>query len=182
MVAITLTLCFVNAEDGPAHDRLICLTTNENYDEPKRLRYTQQEYLKTQQQMAEVFSDHPEVISNTLEVAEKVERYSIDSKPILPRFDIPAEFKDSDDYLRHLTYVGAAKRYGDNLTDEIKERIEFELSTIKRMGFPDYFLIVQDFIIEARKEGVWVGPGRGSAAGSVVAYCLTITKMEPLKQ
>lgn len=180
-VIATNDVHFVNAEDGPAHDRLICLTTNENYDEPKRLRYTQQEYLKTQQQMAEVFSDHPEVISNTLEVAEKVERYSIDSKPILPRFDIPAEFKDSDDYLRHLTYVGAAKRYGDNLTDEIKERIEFELSTIKRMGFPDYFLIVQDFIIEARKEGVWVGPGRGSAAGSVVAYCLTITNMDPIK-
>lgn len=171
---------FTRKEDGPAHDRLICLTTNSYYDETDRLKYTQQEYLKTGEEMAALFPDHPEVISNTLEVADKIEKYKIDCDHILPIFNIPEEFPTSDDYLRHLTYEGAKERYAE-ITPEIEERIDFELGTIKRMGFPDYFLIVQDFINAARKIGVWVGPGRGSAAGSVVAYCLGITQIDPIK-
>ena len=171
---------FTRKEDGPAHDRLICLTTNAMYDDEKRLRYTQQEYLKTEEEMRALFPEHPEVLANTLEVAEKVEAYSIDSKPIMPHFPIPEEFGDSDSYLRHLTYRGAEKLYKE-ITPQIRERIDFELETIKRMGFPDYFLIVQDFIQAAKKLGVSVGPGRGSAAGSVVAYCLGITHMDPIK-
>lgn len=172
---------FVTKEDAPAHDRLICLTTRSNYSDPDRLRYTQQEYLKTTEEMSEIFSDHPEVISNTLEIADKVEVYNIDSKPIMPNFPIPEEFPDSNAYLRHRTYEGARKNYGENLTKEQTERIDFELATIEKMGFPDYFLIVQDFIVAARNMGVSVGPGRGSAAGSVVAYCLGITQIDPIK-
>ena len=172
---------FVTAEDAPAHDRLICLTTNSSYDDPDRLRYTWQEYLKTTEEMSEIFADHPEVIANTLEVAEKIERYSIDSKPILPIFPLPDGFSDSNDYLHYLTYEGAKKRYGENLDGPTTERIDFELATIRKMGFPDYFLIVQDFVTAAKGLGVSVGPGRGSAAGSVVAYCLGITQIDPIK-
>lgn len=179
-VVATNDVHFVDKEDGPAHDRLICLTTNANYDDPDRLRYTQQEYYKSEQEMAELFPDHPEVISNTLEVADKIEYYDIDSGHILPIFPIPDEFPDSDEYLRHLTYEGAAKRY-PQMDDSVRERIDFELATIKKMGFPDYFLIVQDFIKAARERGVSVGPGRGSAAGSAVAYCLGITNVDPIK-
>ena len=202
---------FVAAEDGPAHDRLICISTNEFYDSPGRLRYTQQEYLKSREEMAVLFSDHPEVVSNTLEIAGKVECYDIDSDPILPKFEPSEEFlSDVDTYLERysaiidegrcdkkgnprgeefnrsvaylcdMCYRGAQKRYGE-LTPEAAERIEFELKTISKMGFPDYFLIVNDFISAARKMGIWVGPGRGSAAGSVVAYCLWITNIDPLK-
>ena len=171
---------FVDKEDGEAHDRLICLTTNSDVDDPSRMRYTKQEYLKTQSEMEELFEDVPEVLANTLEIAEKIERYSIESQPIMPHFPIPEGYTDSNDYLRDLTYSGAESRYG-TLSEEIKERIEFELETIKKMGYPDYFLIVQDFIAAARKMDVSVGPGRGSAAGSVVAYCLRITDIDPLK-
>lgn len=179
-VIATNDVHFTRKEDGPAHDRLICLTTNANYDDPKRLRYTQQEYLKTEEEMSALFPGHPEVISNTIEIADKIERYKIDCDHILPIFEIPAEFPDSNEYLRHLTYKGAEKNYKE-ITPEVRERIDFELATIKRMGFPDYFLIVQDFIAAARGMGVWVGPGRGSAAGSVVAYCLGITHIDPIK-
>ena len=130
--------------------------------------------------MAALFPDHPEVISNTIEIADKIEKYKIDCDHILPIFEIPSEFADSNEYLRHLTYKGAEKNYKE-ITDQVRERIDFELATIKRMGFPDYFLIVQDFIAAARRMGVWVGPGRGSAAGSVVAYCLGITHIDPIK-
>lgn len=171
---------FISADDREAHDRLICLTTNADVDDPNRLRYTKQEYLKSQQEMEEIFSDIPEVLENTIEIAEKVETYSIESKPIMPNFPIPETFADSDDYLRELTYQGALSRYGE-LTDKHRERIDFELATIKHMGYPDYFLIVQDFIAAARNMGVSVGPGRGSAAGSVVAYALRITDIDPLK-
>ncbi|MFA6334133.1 MAG: DNA polymerase III subunit alpha [Bacteroidales bacterium] len=171
---------FVAKEDREAHDRLICLTTNSDYDDPDRLRYTKQEYLKSQEEMAEIFSDVPAVLANTLEIAEKVEVYSIESKPIMPNFSIPDNFANSDEYLRDLTYKGAVSRYGD-IKDIQRERIDFELATIKKMGFPDYFLIVQDFIAAARGMDVSVGPGRGSAAGSVVAYCLRITDIDPLK-
>lgn len=179
-VIATNDVHFTRKEDGSAHDRLICLTTNANYDDPNRLRYTQQEYLKTEEEMASLFPDHPEVISNTLEIAEKVERYKIDCDHILPIFEIPAEFSDSNEYLKFLTYKGGEQKYKE-ITPDIKERIDFELETIKRMGFPDYFLIVQDFIAAARNMGVWVGPGRGSAAGSAVAYCLGITHIDPIK-
>ena len=203
---------FVRKEDGPAHDRLICLTTNVNIDDPKRLRYTQQEYLKSEEEMASLFPGHPEVISNTLEVADKIESYKIDRGHVLPKFDLPEDFladigaytekyKDIIDvgrcdkegnergeefcnsvaYLCHITYRGAHIRYGETLTQEQSERIEFELKTICRMGFPDYFLIVQDYIAAARAMGSMVGPGRGSAAGSVVAYCLWITNLDPIK-
>lgn len=180
-VIATNDVHFVNREDGPAHDRLICLTFNNNVDDPDRLRYTQQEFFKSKEEMAALFPDHPEVLSNTLEVAEKVELYSIDSDPILPHFPIPEEYEDSDVYLRYLTYEGAKKRYGEEIPQNICDRIDFELETIKKMGYPDYFLIVQDFIAEARKMGVAVGPGRGSAAGSVVAYSLKITNIDPIK-
>ena len=211
-VVATNDVHFTRKEDGPAHDRLICLTTNAYLTDPDRMRYTQQEYLKSEDEMLDMFYKHPETISNTIEVADKITSFKIDKDPILPKFDLPAEFlADIDTYLEkykhiidegrcdkngnergeefcnsvaflcHLTYQGAHWRYGDTLTDEQAERIEFELKTICKMGFPDYFLIVQDFIAAARSEGISVGPGRGSAAGSAVAYCLKITNIDPIK-
>ena len=211
-VIATNDVHFVRKEDGPVHDRLICLTTNAYVDDPDRLRYTQQEYLKSAEEMLALFPDHPEVLENTLEVAGKVESYSIDRDPVLPVYEIEAgfmadidryldEYKEIIDegrcdkhgtyrgdafchsvaYLCHLTFLGARERYGETLTEEQRERIEFELKTICRMGFPDYFLIVQDYIAASRAMGSMVGPGRGSAAGSVVAYCLKITNLDPIK-
>ncbi|MBR6932467.1 MAG: PHP domain-containing protein, partial [Bacteroidales bacterium] len=207
-VIATNDVHFVRKEDGPAHDRLICLTTNAFIDDPDRLRYTQQEFLKSEEEMRALFPDHPEAIDNTQEILDKVERYSIDRDPVLPVFEIDPEFlKDIDAHMEqykevidagkcdkngkyrgdgfchsvaflcHLTYKGAHERYGETLTDEQKDRIDFELKTISRMGFPDYFLIVQDYIRASREMGSMVGPGRGSAAGSVVAYCLRITNL-----
>ena len=172
---------FVNEEDAEAHDRLICVSTGTFLDDDKRMLYTKQEWMKTQEEMNELFADVPEALSNTQEVLGKVVRYSIEHDPILPNFPLPEGFTDNNDYLRHLVLVGAEKRWGKNLTDEQKERIDFELDTIKNMGFPGYFLIVQDFIGAAREIGVSVGPGRGSAAGSAVAYCLGITQIDPIK-
>ena len=203
---------FVRKEDGPAHDRLICLTTNAYIDDPDRLRYTQQEYLKSEEEMAALFPGHPEVITNTLEICDKVESYSIDRGHVLPKFQIDPDFladidnqlekyKDVIDagrcdekgndrgeefrysvaFLCHLCYKGAHERYGETLNQETSERLDFELKTISRMGFPDYFLIVQDYIAAARAQGISVGPGRGSAAGSAVAYCLGITNLDPIK-
>lgn len=203
---------FVRKEDGPAHDRLICLTTNEYIDSPDRLRYTQQEYLKSEEEMAALFPDHPEVLANTIEICDKVERYSIDRGHVLPKFQIDESFLEEIDtylekykdvidtgrndekgeyrgdefcksvaFLCHLTYKGARERYGENMSEATAERLDFELKTISRMGFPDYFLIVQDYIAHARGEGISVGPGRGSAAGSAVAYCLGITNLDPIK-
>jgi len=211
-VIATNDVHFTRKDDGPAHDRLICLTTNANLDDPDRLRYTQQEYLKSEDEMTEMFYDHLETLSNTLEVADKIESFKIDKDPILPKFDLPEDFLEGIDsylekykdiidegrcdkngnergeefcrsvaYLCHLTYKGAEERYGETLDDIQAERIEFELKTICKMGFPDYFLIVQDFIAAARSEGISVGPGRGSAAGSAVAYCLRITNIDPIK-
>ena len=211
-VVATNDVHFVRKEDGPAHDRLICLTTNAYLDEPDRMRYTQQEYMKSEEEMLDMFYKHPEVLSNTIEVAEKIDSFKIDKDPILPKFDLPEDFLAEIDthletykhiidegrcdkngnergeefcrsvaYLCYLTYKGAHWRYGDTLSDEQAERIEFELKTICKMGFPDYFLIVQDFIAAARSEGISVGPGRGSAAGSAVAYCLKITNIDPIK-
>ena len=222
---------FVDEEHAEAHDRLICLSTGKDLDDPKRMLYTKQEWMKTQEEMNEIFNDIPEALENTLEILDKVEMYSIDHAPIMPTFAIPEEFgteaqyrerlteqdlfdeftrdengnvvlseKDAHDkieklggydklyrikleadYLKELALRGAAEKYGDPLSDEIQERIKFELHIMKTMGFPGYFLIVQDFIAAARNMGVSVGPGRGSAAGSAVAYCLGITKIDPIK-
>lgn len=223
---------FVDQDNAEAHDHLLCLATGKDLDDPTRMLYTKQEWFKTRQEMNDVFSDVPEALSNTLEILDKVEMYSIDHAPIMPFFPIPAEFGTEDDtrkqhspedlyreftsdengenplpkdeadkkikrlggidklyrikfeadYLAKLAYDGAKKLYGDPLPDEVVERVKFELHIMKTMGFPGYFLIVQDFINSARDElGVMVGPGRGSAAGSVVAYCLGITKIDPIK-
>ena len=171
---------FVRPEDAEAHDRLICLNTGTDLHDLNRMRYTKQEWLKTQAEMEHIFADIPQALTNTMEIADKIEEYDISNKAIMPLFPIPEEFENDDDYLRHLTYEGAEKRYG-NPDEKTRERIDFELQTIKRMGFPGYFLIVQEFIAAARKMGVSVGPGRGSAAGSAVAYCLGITDIDPIK-
>lgn len=171
---------FVNMEDAEAHDHLICLSTGKDLDDPKRMRYTRQEWFKTKEEMKEVFSDLPEILNNTIEVAEKVELYELNTNPVMPFFPLPEGFNNEDEYLKHITYQGAKRRY-EEITEDIRERIDFELGTIQRMGFPGYFLIVQDFISAARKMGVSVGPGRGSAAGSAVAYCLGITDIDPIK-
>jgi DNA polymerase-3 subunit alpha len=207
---------FVEEEHGEAHERLICLSTGKDLDDPNRMRYTKQEWLKTPDQMGLIFADIPEALENTIEIANKVEFYDIDSNAMMPIFPIPESFATEDqyrskftvemlreefgdgfdrlggyekavrvkleaDYLGELTLEGAKLRYGDNIDTEIMERIEFELHVMKTMGFPGYFLIVQDFINAAREMKVAVGPGRGSAAGSVVAYCLRITDIDPLK-
>ena len=187
---------FLDEQNADAHEHLICISTNQKItDQRDKMRYTKQEWLKTPEEMARIFDDIPEALANTLEIADKVEIYDIDRGPIMPKFDIPASFGNEEDYpdrlsfesayLRHLTMQGALQRYGQQRldTDEVlKERIEFELNTIISMGFPGYFLIVMDFIRAAREElDVSVGPGRGSAAGSVVAYCLKITDLDPLE-
>jgi DNA-directed DNA polymerase III (polc) len=171
---------FINAEDAEAHDRLICINTAKDIDDPNRLRYSKQEYVKTEQQMREIFSDIPEAIENVALLVAKVEKYKLDHDPIMPEFELPADYSDKDEYLRFLTYQGAQARWG-KLTVEQSERIDFELETIAKMGFPGYFLIVQDFLNAAREMGVSVGPGRGSAAGSAVAFCLRITDIDPIK-
>ncbi|TFH37904.1 MAG: DNA polymerase III subunit alpha, partial [Bacteroidia bacterium] len=171
---------FLNAIDSEAHDRLICLNTGKDLDDPDRLRYSKQEYFKTENEMKEIFSDFPEVVEATIEIADKVEFYELDHEPIMPEFPIPEGFGSKDEYLRHLTYEGAAKRWSE-IDDDLRERIDFELGTIAKMGYPGYFLIVQDFLNAARAMGVSVGPGRGSAAGSVVAYSLRITDIDPIK-
>ena len=171
---------FVMADEAEAHDRLICINTATDIDDPKRLRYTKQEYLKSEEEMLAIFPDLPEAVANTAELAAKVEAYSLGSEPIMPEFTIPEGFTDKDEYLRHLTMEGAAMRWG-KIDEELQARIDFELDVIKNMGFPGYFLIVQDFLRAAREMGVWVGPGRGSAAGSAVAYCLRITDIDPIK-
>ena len=223
---------FVDQENAEAHDHLLCLSTGKELNDPTRMLYSKQEWFKTREEMNEIFADVPEALSNTLEILDKVETYSIDHSPIMPFFPIPVEFgteedtrkrispeelfrefttdengkeimsheeaekkikklggidklyriKFEADYLAKLAYDGAKRLYGEPLSDEVHERVKFELHIMKTMGFPGYFLIVQDFINSAQDElGVMVGPGRGSAAGSVVAYCLGITKIDPIK-
>ena len=223
---------FVDEENAEAHDRLLCLSTGKDLDDPNRMLYSKQEWFKTKEEMNEVFKDIPEALANTIEILDKVETYNIDHAPIMPFFAIPEEFgteeewrrkfseedifneftrdengqvvlsqeeaekkikklggieklyriKFEADYLKAITYEGAKKLYGDPIPPNVKTQLDFELHVMKTMGFPGYFLIVQDFINSARKElGVWVGPGRGSAAGSAVAYCLGITKIDPIK-
>ena len=200
-VVATNDVHFLDAADDDSHDVLLCLSTQKKLSDNSRLIYTGQEWFKTADEMADLFAEHPEFLANTLAVAEKVEQYELDSKPIMPKFPIPAEFgSEADakydafedpaqkriqfeaDYLDYLVWEGAKRRWpGDELTDEKKERVQFELATIRKMGFPGYFLIVHDYIKAARDMGVWVGPGRGSAAGAAVAYALGITNVDPLK-
>ncbi len=231
-VICTNDVHFVDEENAEAHDRLICLSTGKDLDDPTRMLYTKQEWMKTKAEMNAVFADVPEALSNTLEILDKVEFYSIDHAPIMPTFAIPEDFgteeeyrkrftekdlfdeftqdengnvvldeeaahakikrlggyeklyriKLEGDYLAKLAFDGAKRLYGDPLSEEVKERLNFELYIMKTMGFPGYFLIVQDFINAARTQlGVSVGPGRGSAAGSAVAYCLGITKIDPIQ-
>ena len=223
---------FVDEDNAEAHDRLICLSTGKDLDDPKRMLYSKQEWMKTCAEMNALFEDVPEALHNTVEICNKIESYSIDHAPIMPTFAIPEDFgteeayrakyseedlfneftrdengnvvmEEADarkkveklggyeklyrikleaDYLAKLTMDGAKKRYGDPLTAEVTERLKFELHIMKTMGFPGYFLIVQDFIAAARELlDVSVGPGRGSAAGSAVAYCLGITQIDPIK-
>lgn len=172
---------FIDPEDADAHDVMVCLNTGRNFDDPTRMRYTRQEWFKTTKEMNEVFADAPEALANTLEVANKVEDFELDSKPIMPDFPLPEGFDSEADYLRHISMEGAKKRYGDPIPEGHLERINFELDTIINMGFPGYFLITQDFINWAKDNGVLVGPGRGSAAGSVVAYSTGITNIDPMK-
>ena len=223
---------FEDKETAEAHDHLLCLATGKDLDDPNRLRYTKQEWFKTREEMNDIFSDIPEALSNTLEILNKVEVYSIEHGPIMPNFPIPESFgteadirrnfsqedllkefssdengektlprdegmkkiealggwdkvyriKFEAEYLSKLAYDGAKTHYGNPIPENVREHINFELHVMKTMGFPGYFLIVQDFINAARNDlGVMVGPGRGSAAGSVVAYCLGITKIDPLK-
>lgn len=171
---------FINAEDAEAHDRLICINTAKDIDDPNRLRYSKQEYLKSEEEMRAIFSDIPEAVDNVAGLVEKIEKYKLDHDPIMPEFELPEGFTDKDEYLKHLTYKGAEKRWG-TLTTEQTERLDFELAMIAKMGFPGYFLIVQDFLSAAREMGVSVGPGRGSAAGSAVAFCLRITDIDPIR-
>lgn len=189
---------YINKKDANAHDILLCVKDGEKQATPigrgRGYRYglpNQEYYFKSADEMKSLFADVPEAILSTQEIADKIEAYELAREVLLPKFDIPAEFlvpgdeldggkRGENKYLRHLTYEGAKKRYGE-LTDEITERLDFELATIEKTGYPGYFLIVQDFIAEARRRDVSVGPGRGSAAGSVVAYCLWITNIDPLK-
>ncbi len=171
---------YVNKDDAEAHDILVCLNTGKDYNDTNRLKYTGFEYLRSIEEMQELFFNTPEAISNTLEIVEKIEDFSIEKDVILPVFKLPENFDDPDKYLEHLTYIGAEKLYAE-ITPEIRERIDFELATVKRMGFAGYFLIVQDLIQAARDMDVAVGPGRGSAAGSVVAYCIGITNVDPIR-
>jgi DNA polymerase III subunit alpha len=186
-------------EDANAHDILLCVKDGEKQATPigrgRGYRYglpNQDYYFKSSEEMKTLFRDLPEAIINIQEVVDKVEAYNLAREVLLPAFDIPEAFKNKQDladggkrgenaYLKHITYQGAKKRYGENLPEDIKERIDFELSVIEKTGYPGYFLIVEDFIREARNMDVSVGPGRGSAAGSVVAYCLWITNIDPLK-
>jgi len=170
---------FIDAEDFEAHKILICLNTHKELDENTSFSYTGNEYLRSPQEMLNLFSDIPEAIENSMLIAEQVEIYDIKHDIILPVFPIPEPFKNEDEYLRHLTYEGAKKRY-PTITEEIRERIEMELDVIKQTGYAGYFLIVQDFINAAKSMGVLVGPGRGSAAGSVIAYCIGITNIDPI--
>jgi DNA polymerase III subunit alpha len=171
---------YLNEQDADAHDRLLCLNTGKDLDDPSRLRYTGQEWFKTRLEMQELFRDIPEALDNTMEIFGKIEYYKLNRDPIMPDFPLPEGHDDPNEYLRYLTYEGAKKRY-PVITPEITERIDFELDTIKMTGYPGYFLIVQDFLNAARAMDVSVGPGRGSAAGSVVAYCTRITDIDPLK-
>ncbi|MDP4289574.1 MAG: DNA polymerase III subunit alpha [Bacteroidota bacterium] len=172
---------FINKEDYEAHTILICLNTGKDVDDTEGMHYTGNEFLKTPEEMADSFKEFPEAIANTQLIVDKIEKFEITHPVALPGFPIPEGFESEYDYLEHLTWEGAHRRWGEEIPAENKERLDFELATIKKMGFPGYFLIVWDFIHAAREMGVRVGPGRGSAAGSAVAYCMGITNIDPIK-
>lgn len=180
-VIATNDVHFINKEDYDAHHILICLNTGKDYYSDEGLTYSGNEYLKSPEEMAELFKDFPEALANTREIVDKIEDYKITTdKTILPVFSIPQEYNSEIDYLRFLTYEGAKSLYPE-ITPEIRERLDFELSILDEKGFAGYFLIVQDFVKEAKKMDVVVGPGRGSAAGSAIAYCTGITNVDPIK-
>ncbi|MEM9259939.1 MAG: DNA polymerase III subunit alpha, partial [Bacteroidota bacterium] len=168
-------------DDWAPHDILLCINTNSLLEDEKRFKFSSSDfYFKTQSQMNQLFSDQPEAVATTMEIYDKVEKLTLARDVLLPNFPMPETFKTQDDYLRHLTYEGARRRYG-TITPEIRERLDFELKVIENSGYPGYFLIVEDFTTTAREMGVSVGPGRGSAAGSAVAYCIGITNVDPIK-
>ncbi|MFT5165388.1 MAG: DNA polymerase-3 subunit alpha [Saprospiraceae bacterium] len=172
---------YVEEEDWAPHDILLCVNTASLLEEEKRFRFPSSDfYFKTQAEMSQIFIDVPESIDTTMEIYDKIDKLQLARDVLLPAFPLPPEYKTQDDYLRGLTFLGAKKRYG-TITPAIEERLNFELSVIKQSGYPGYFLIVQDFTSTARKMGVAVGPGRGSAAGSAVAYCVGITNVDPIK-
>ena len=217
-VVATNDVHFLEKDDDDSHDVLLALSTGAKMSDTKRMIYTGEEWFKSEEDMRRLFAENPELIDNTLEVADRIEEYKLDSDPIMPKFDIPVSFGTEEgtkekydeptltdmyppgrvdklggydkviriqfeaEYLASLVWAGAKRRWGEELSDEVKERVQFELDTIRTMGFPGYFLIVHDYIRAAREEcGVWVGPGRGSAAGSAVAYALGITNVDPIK-
>lgn len=172
---------FVDKEQAEAHDRLICMATDKDLDDSNRILYTKQEWFKTGEEMKEVFSDIPEALSNTIDVFNKVEFYSIEHKPTLPLFPTPKGFGKEHDYLESLTLSGAHRIYGEPLPSEVEERLKFELDVIKTKGVSRLFLIIQDLVNAIRNDSVMVGPGRSSDASSLVCYCLGITTIDPLK-
>lgn len=180
-VVATNDVHFLNEEDAEAHDRLICISTGQSVCDPKHLSYTGQEWLKSTAEMNELFNDVPECLENTLEILNKVEVFSINHKPDLPILSLPDGVNNSNEYLRCLTYEGASKRWGETLTSEQSCRLEEELNVIMHSSFSEYFLILHDLVSAARECGVLVGPGRGSAAGSAVCYCLGITQVNPIE-
>ena len=186
---------YVDQKDFNAHDILLCINTGEKQATPALREFTDDDvltknkrfafpndqfYLKTGEEMAKVFEDIPEAIDNTNEIVDKVDLLDLKREILLPFFEVPSNFKSQDEYLEHLTWSGAKERY-KILTPETEERLQFELGVIKKMGFAGYFLIVSDFIKAGRDMGVFIGPGRGSAAGSAVAYCIGITNIDPIK-
>ncbi len=173
---------YLEEEDFEPHDILLCINTGERKETADRFRFPSSDFFfKTQEQMSRLFEDVPEAVERTLEIVDKVEPIELARDVLLPNYPLPEGFASQDDYLRHLTYEGAQRRYKLDFDNTHRERIDFELETIQKSGYPGYFLIVQDFTTEARKLGVSVGPGRGSAAGSAVAYCLGITNVDPIK-
>jgi DNA polymerase-3 subunit alpha len=173
---------YVDEEDSAPHDILLCINTNSLLEEKERFRFPSSDfYFKTKEEMNRLFADVPASLDNTLEIFDKVEPLQLERDVLLPAFPLPANFRTQEEYLRHLAFEGAKRRYGLNLAPNVRERLEFELGVIVKSGYSGYFLIVQDFTTTARQMGVSVGPGRGSAAGSAVAYCLGITNIDPIK-
>lgn len=172
---------YLHREDHEAHDILLCIQTGKLLDDPQRMRYNTTElYFKSPEEMAQLFPEQPEAFANTLAIAGRIDLQLAYEDFLLPKMDIPPEFSDMGEYLKHMCYSAAETKY-PGVPEEVKQRIDYELSVLKRMGFEGYFLVVKDIIDNARLQGVPVGPGRGSAAGSIIAYLLNITKIDPLR-
>ncbi|MCH8904407.1 MAG: DNA polymerase III subunit alpha, partial [Bacteroidetes bacterium] len=172
---------YLDQNDAEAHDLLLCIQTGKDLSDPNRMRFSNDQFFfKTKAEMTELFSDIPEALDNTMEVVSKVETLDLRRDILLPNYKLPQGFKSEDEYLKHISYEGAKLRYG-SISDTVKDRLQYELEMVGKMGFAGYFLIVQDFVKAAEKMGVLVGPGRGSAAGSAVAYCTGITNIDPIK-